>query len=134
MSTETKSDATNADAAVRATSLANDLGQAIAELDSYQRFAEKKAAVEADREAQEKIREFESIREEFMLARQTGDATNDDLRKLQDVQQELNELPIMGEYTQAKNQLEMELQELNQMISAPLSVDFGEKAGGCCQD
>jgi cell fate (sporulation/competence/biofilm development) regulator YlbF (YheA/YmcA/DUF963 family) len=134
MSTETTSDATNADAAVRATSLANDLGQAIAELDSYQRFAEKKAAVEADREAQEKIREFESIREEFMLARQTGDATNDDLRKLQDVQQELNELPIMGEYTQAKNQLEMELQELNQMISAPLSVDFGEKAGGCCQD
>ena len=30
--------------------------------------------------------------------------------------------------------MEMELQELNKMISAPLSVDFGEKAGGCCQD
>jgi cell fate (sporulation/competence/biofilm development) regulator YlbF (YheA/YmcA/DUF963 family) len=134
MSTETTPDAANSDAAVRATSLANDLGQAIEELDSYQRFAEQKAIVEADRDAQKKIREFERIREEFMLARQTGDATNEDLRRLQEVQQELNEMAVMSEYTQAKNQLEMELQELNQMISAPLSVDFGEKAGGCCQD
>ena len=107
MSTETTPEGSEPDAAVRATTLASDLGDAISELDSYQRFAETKAAVEANEEAQEKIREFEQIREEFMLARQTGDATNEDLRKLQ---------------------------ELNQMISAPLSVDFGEKAGGCCQD
>jgi len=134
MSTETTSDDAEPDAAVRATTLASDLGDAISELDSYQQFAETKAAVEADEEAQEKIREFEQIREEFILARQTGDATNEDLRKLQETQQELNEMPIMREYQDAKSQLELELQELNQMISAPLAVDFGEKAGGCCQD
>jgi cell fate (sporulation/competence/biofilm development) regulator YlbF (YheA/YmcA/DUF963 family) len=134
MSTETTPDAADVDTAVRATTLASDLGDAISELDSYQRFQETKEKVEANREAQEKIREFEQIREEFMLARQTGDATNEDLRRLQETQQELNEMPVMSEYLDIKAQLEKELQELNRMISAPLSVDFGEKAGGCCQD
>ena len=127
MSTETTPESADVDAAVRATTLASDL-------DSYERFEAAKAKVEDDQAAQEKIREFEAIREEFMLARQTGDANNEDLRKLQETQQELNEMPVMSEYLDAKSQLEMELQELNQMISAPLSVDFGEKAGGCCQD
>ena len=134
MSTETTPESADVDAAVRATTLASDLGDAISDLDSYERFEAAKAKVEDDQAAQEKIREFEAIREEFMLARQTGDANNEDLRKLQETQQELNEMPVMSEYLDAKSQLEMELQELNQMISAPLSVDFGEKAGGCCQD
>lgn len=40
----------------------------------------------------------------------------------------------MDDYLRAQSDLELQLQELNEMISAPLSVDFGEKAGGCCQD
>jgi cell fate (sporulation/competence/biofilm development) regulator YlbF (YheA/YmcA/DUF963 family) len=135
MSTES-TEAENADvpAAARVTELAGELGDAIAELDSYRRFEEAKATVEADAEAQERIREFESIREEFMLARQTGDATNEDLRELQTAQEELHSMPVMEEYLEAQSRLEAELQELNQMVSAPLAVDFGEKAGGCCQD
>ena len=38
------------------------------------------------------------------------------------------------DYLRAQSDLELQLQELNEMISAPLAVDFGEKAGGCCQD
>jgi cell fate (sporulation/competence/biofilm development) regulator YlbF (YheA/YmcA/DUF963 family) len=135
MSTEpTEADADAGVAAAQATELAGELGDAITELDSYQRFVEAKEAVENSPEAQEKIREFEQIREEFMLARQTGDATNEDLRTLQESQEQLHDIPVMAEYLQAQSQLELELQELNQMISAPLAVDFGEKAGGCCQD
>lgn len=118
----------------RAAELASELGEAITELDAYERFAEAKVQVENSEAAQEKIREFEQIREEFMLARQTGDATNEDLRTLQEAQQALHDVPVMSDYLQAQSQLELELQELNELISDPLAVDFGEKAGGCCQD
>ena len=136
MSTETTPDAAESDAetAAGATELAAELGDAIADLPTYRRFEEAKAAVEADETAQERIREFEGLREEFMLARQTGDATNEDLRKLQEAQEELHEIPVMREFLQARSELELELQELNEAISTPLAVDFGEKAGGCCQD
>jgi cell fate (sporulation/competence/biofilm development) regulator YlbF (YheA/YmcA/DUF963 family) len=134
MSTETTPEADADVAASRATDLAADLGGAIADLPVYDRFEEAKSAVESHEEAQERIREFERLREEFMLARQTGDATNEDLRELQSAQQELHEIPVMAEFLQARSELELALQELNETISAPLSVDFGEKAGGCCQD
>jgi cell fate (sporulation/competence/biofilm development) regulator YlbF (YheA/YmcA/DUF963 family) len=136
MSTETTPDAAESDAetAAGATELAAELGDAIADLPTYRRFEEAKAAVEADETAQERIREFEGLREEFMLARQTGDATDRDLRRLQEAQQELHEIPVMAEFLQARSELELELQEFNEAISAPLAVDFGEKAGGCCQD
>jgi len=136
MSTERTPDAVESDAetGARATELATDLGEAIADLPTYERFVEAKVAVESDEEAQERVREFEQLREEFMLARQTGDATNEDLRELQRAQQELHDVPVMSEFLQARSELELELQGLNEAISAPLDVDFGEKAGGCCQD
>lgn len=117
-----------------ATELASDLGDAIEQLPTYQRFLEAKEKVENSEEAQEKVQEFEQLREEFMLARQTGNATNEDLRELQAAQEELHDVPIMSEFLEVQSELELELQELNEMISSPLTVDFGEKAGGCCQD
>jgi len=115
-------------------SLATALGEAITELPEYERFAERKAAVEADEEAQAQIEEFEQIREEYMMARQTGQASQEDLRELKRAQQTLHEVPVMREFLQAQNELELRLQEVNELISEPLAVDFGEKAGGCCQD
>ncbi|MFT4884172.1 MAG: cell fate (sporulation/competence/biofilm development) regulator YlbF (YheA/YmcA/DUF963 family) [Natronomonas sp.] len=114
--------------------LATELGEAITDLPAYQEFLEAKQAVEADEELQEEIREFEQIREEFMMARQSGTATNDDLRELQSAQQELHEKPKMSAYLQAQSEVELKLQELNEIISEPLEVDFGQKAGGCCED
>jgi cell fate (sporulation/competence/biofilm development) regulator YlbF (YheA/YmcA/DUF963 family) len=120
--------------AVRATKLASELGEAIASLPSYEAFIEAKTAVEESEDAQVKIREFEQLRESFMLARQTGDATGEDLQRLQEAQQELHDIPEMRTYLERQSAIELELQELNKTISAPLAIDFGEKAGGCCQD
>jgi Uncharacterized conserved protein len=114
--------------------MARSLGEAVAELPEYRRFLDAKADVEADEEAQTQIDEFESVREEFMIARKTGEATEDDLRQLQEAQEELHDLPVMSDFLQAQNELELRLQELNELVSEPLAVDFGEKAGGCCQD
>jgi cell fate (sporulation/competence/biofilm development) regulator YlbF (YheA/YmcA/DUF963 family) len=114
--------------------LATQLGEAIAETPAYRKFREKKEAVEADEQAQEQIQEFERIREEYMMARETGQATQEDLRELQSAQEELHSIPVMREFLQAQNELELRLQAVNEHISEPLAVDFGEKAGGCCQD
>jgi cell fate (sporulation/competence/biofilm development) regulator YlbF (YheA/YmcA/DUF963 family) len=114
--------------------LARKLGDAIAELPEYERFLEKQDAVEADEQTQEKIAEFEEVREQYMLARQRGEATREDLREMQEAQQELHEIPVMREYLQAENDLELRLQALNEYVSDPLDIDFGEKAGGCCED
>ena len=130
----TETEPTGSQAAARATELASELGSAIKELDSYRAYAAAKDAVENDQEAQAQIREFEQLRKEFMMARQTGDASNEDLRELQQAQEELHDIPVMAEYLRAQQRLEAELQELNETISAPLSVDFGGKAGGCCED
>ncbi len=114
--------------------LGRELGETIRDLPEYEAFEEAKAAVEGSPEAQQKIREFEGQREEFMLARQIGEATQEDLMELQRSQQELHQLPAMAEYLEAQNRLDARLEAVNEAISEPLSVDFGEQAGGCCQD
>ena len=140
MSTEPELDAeTDADAEPMATAgrpedLAGDLGSAIADTPEYERFAEAKAEVEHSPEAQEKVQEFERLRDEFMLARQTGEATQEDLQNLQAAQQELHEIPVMAEFLEAQSELQDRLESVNEAISEPLAVDFGGEAGGCCQD
>lgn len=114
--------------------LARRLGEAIADLPEYAAFVEAKRAVEASETAQERIREFERVREEFVVARRTGEATKEDLRTLQAAQESLEEVPVVSEYVEAQSTLEAALQEVNEAISRPLELDFGEKAGGCCQD
>jgi cell fate (sporulation/competence/biofilm development) regulator YlbF (YheA/YmcA/DUF963 family) len=131
MSVETDSESSTTESVE---ALGRELGAAITELDEYQRFEDAKAAVEASEEAQAKIDEFEEIRQEFMLARQTGEATQADLQKVQDAQAELHEMPVMAEYLEAQNVLDARLEAVNEAISDQLIVDFGEEAGGCCQD
>ena len=114
--------------------LSTQLGDAIADSPEYRRFEEAKETVENSEEAQHEIQQFEQLRQEFMLARQTGDATQADMQKLQRAQQELHELPIMHEYLEAQEALTERLEDLNRAISDPLALDFGQQAGGCCQD
>ena len=114
--------------------LSTRLGDAIADSPEYRRFEEAKTAVENSEEAQREIQQFEQLRQEFMLARQTGDATQADMQKIQRAQQELHELPIMHEYLEAQDELTERLEDLNRAISDPLALDFGQQAGGCCQD
>ncbi|MCU4742176.1 YlbF family regulator [Halobacteria archaeon AArc-m2/3/4] len=118
----------------RAEELGTELGEAITELPEYEAFESAKKAVEDSETTQEKIDEFERIRQEFMLARQAGTATQEDLQRLQETQNELHSMPVMEEYLQAKSELAERLDAINDVISDPLAVNFGEEAGGCCQD
>jgi cell fate (sporulation/competence/biofilm development) regulator YlbF (YheA/YmcA/DUF963 family) len=114
--------------------LGTELGEAIAALPEYDTFERTKDEVEASPEAQEKIESFEQLRRDFMMARQSGDASQDDLAELQRAQEELHEVPVMADYLEAQKALEERLEAVNEAISEPLAVDFGETAGGCCQD
>lgn len=131
MSTETDTDVQNRQ---DVETLARSLGEAIADLPVYQEFLEAQTAVKGDDEAQKLIAEFETAREEFFEARQRGEATNEDLMLLQEKQEQLHDVPAMREFLQAQNVLELRLQALNERVSDPLDIDFGEKAGGCCHD
>jgi len=114
--------------------LGRQLGEAIEQLPEYRELQEAQAAVEESEDAQERIEEFEQLRQEFMLARQTGDASQEDLQELQQAQSELHEIPVMAEYLEAQNRLDAKLEAINDAISEPLDIDFGEEAGGCCED
>ncbi|ELZ98785.1 hypothetical protein C440_00475 [Haloferax mucosum ATCC BAA-1512] len=114
--------------------LGRELGEAIADHPKYEAYEEAKAAVEADDDVQELITEFNQLREEFNVARQMGEATQEGLQKVQAAQDELHSEPVMEEYLLAQAELVGELEKINQAISEPLSVDFGGEAGGCCHD
>jgi cell fate (sporulation/competence/biofilm development) regulator YlbF (YheA/YmcA/DUF963 family) len=114
--------------------LGRELGDAIADMPTYERFAEAKAAVEESEEAQREIEKFEQRRQEFMMMRQTGDASQADLEALQDAQEELHEMPVMAEFVEAQQELDAKLAAINDAISEPLAIDFGQEAGGCCED
>lgn len=114
--------------------IARQLGEAIEESPEYQRYEETKAAVEESEEVQERISEFEDLRQEFMLARQTGDATQEDAKKVENAQKRLHEHPVMAEYLDAQDELEAKFEFLNDLISEPLDVDFVGESGACCQD
>lgn len=114
--------------------LGRDLGQAIAKLDEYEAYERAREAVQDDDETQEKIDEFETLRHEFMLARQSGQATQDDIIELQRTQRELHQLPVMERYLDAQAELDGRLAAVNDAISAELSLDFSDQAGSCCHD
>ena len=114
--------------------LGRKLGDAIAASPVYERFEDAKEAVENDPAAQEKIAEVERLRDEFVAARETGQASQEHVEKLQAAQEDLHEVPVMEEFLAAQQELQAELEEVNRAISEPLAVDFGGEAGGCCQD
>lgn len=131
MSTDATSEPTDADGIE---ALGRELGERIAQTPEYERYAAAEAAVEADDEAQKRIAEFEHRREEFAVARQTGQADQETVQRVKEAQAELHSLPVMEEYLDAKEALQERLEAVNEAVSAPLSVDFGGEAGGCCQD
>jgi len=111
-----------------------ELGEQIAQTPEYERFEAAREAVQHDASVQAKIDEFEQLRSEFMQARQTGDATQSDLKQVQAAQDELHSMPVMSEFLTAQEELSETLEAVNEAISAPLTVDFGGEAGGCCHD
>lgn len=128
--TGTNVDATN----VPPEDLAADLGAAIENTPEYERFVEAKTAVERSQETQKKVRKFERLRDAFVQARKTGEATEEDLETLQDAQRDLHTVPEMAEFLDAQDALDARLERINTAIGAELAIDFGDRIGGCCQD
>lgn len=118
----------------RLETLGRELGEAIAESPIYEEFEAARAAVEDDERLQERIEAFEERRRAFAIARESGDATREDLRELKRAQEELHAEPLMAEYLEARERLQDRLEAVNRAVSEPLSVDFGGEAGGCCHD
>lgn len=116
------------------TEMGRELGDAIADTPAYERYEAAREAVQNDDDAQEKIAAVERLRDEFVAARETGQATQEHVAKLQQAQNELHSMPVMEEYLNAQEALQSQLEDVNRAISEPLSVDFGGEAGGCCQD
>jgi cell fate (sporulation/competence/biofilm development) regulator YlbF (YheA/YmcA/DUF963 family) len=114
--------------------LGTELGERIAATEEHERFEAAKEAVENDEEAQEKISEFEQLRQEFTMARQTGSADEEAVREVKRAQRELHAIPVMQEYLDAQEALQERLEAINEAISEPLAVDFGGESGGCCKD
>ncbi|AZH25227.1 YlbF family regulator [Haloplanus aerogenes] len=114
--------------------LGRELGEEIAETPAYERFEAAKQAVQDDDEAQEMIAKVERLRDEFVAARETGEATQEHVAKLQQAQNELHSMDVMEEYLNAQEALQSQLEAINRAISEPLAVDFGGEAGGCCHD
>lgn len=110
------------------------LGAAIADLPEYEAFEAAQAAVEASEAAQARIEEFESRREQLLIARQLGEVDTEDIREIRAVQEELHALPVMREFREAQTALDDRLAAVNDAISDELGIDFAGQAGGCCQD
>lgn len=134
MSIETDLETETAGTTSRVEDIAGDLGVAIANTTEHEAFEDARRNVQESEEAQAKIEEFESKRQEFMLARQSGNATQEDLQDLQRTQQQLHAIPVMAEFLEAQNALEARLEAVNDAISEPLALDFGDNVGGCCND
>ncbi|WP_338742138.1 YlbF family regulator [Haloplanus salilacus] len=114
--------------------LGRKLGEAIANSPAHERFEEAQAAVQDDDDAQERIAEVERLRDEFVAAREVGEATQEQIQELQRAQNDLHSMPVMEEFLDAQDALQRQLEEINHSISDPLAVDFGGEAGGCCHD
>jgi cell fate (sporulation/competence/biofilm development) regulator YlbF (YheA/YmcA/DUF963 family) len=125
---------TGVDPARTPEAVAEELGTAIAATDEYERYVETKTAVEESREAQEKVREFERLRDAFVQAREVGEATEEDRDTLKNAQRELHALPEMAAYLAAQQELDARLERLDTTIGTDLDVDFGDRIGSCCQD
>lgn len=122
------------EAADHVTDLATELGETLADLPEHEAYVEAEEAVRESEAVQEAISSFNEQRREFAHARQTGDATEEDLEALQAAQRELHSMPVMAEYLEAQEQLQGTLGAVEAALSDPLAVEFGETAGGCCQD
>ncbi|MFP4591198.1 MAG: YlbF family regulator [Halobacteriales archaeon] len=110
------------------------LGEAIAELDAYERYETAQEAVKASDQAQELIERFEQRRHAYLVARQSGQVTEADAQEVRELQDELHALPVMQEFLEAQRELEGRLVAVNDAVSRGLAVDFADVAGSCCHD
>ena len=111
--------------------LGTELGEALAGLPEYEAFEAAKETVDSHPDVQKKMQEFEQMQKEFMVARQQGEATEEDLDELRAVREELEAMEAMQELREAQDDLVEVLEAVNESISAELELDFGDSVGSC---
>ena len=129
MSTETDSNDLTATSEIE--TICKLLGEAISNLPEYKEYEKSRDEVKGDSEAQELIDEFEKQRQLFIIKRASGEATKEDLDKVGEFQEKLNNLPIMMHFLSTQKELLSQFEKANEYISEPLSLDFGDQIGGC---
>ena len=129
MSTKTDSDLSSQSSEIE--TFGRLLGEAISNLSEYKEYEQSRAEVKNDSEAQELINEFEKQRQLFIIKRASGEATKEDLEKVGEFQEKLNNLPVMVHFLATQKELSTRLEEVNEHISESLSIDFGDQIGGC---
>ena len=107
------------------------LGEAISNLPEYKAYEQARDQVKGDSEAQELINDFEKQRQLFIIKRASGEATKEDLDKVGELQEELNNLPTMEHFLETQQELLAQLEKTNEYISEELSLNFGEQISGC---
>lgn len=99
------------------------------------RFLNARQRFETDPEVRALLDKFQQQANAFKQAQETGNESADVIRDVRVAQANVQEHPIVREYSQARADVVTLFQQTNEVISEALGVDFGQTAGparGCC--
>ncbi len=99
------------------------------------RFLNARRRFEDDPEVRGLLDEFQRRANAFKQAQETGNESVDVVRDVRVAQANVQEHPIVREFSDARAAVATLFQQTNEVISEVLGVDFGQTAGparGCC--
>ncbi len=111
------------------------LARLIGESAQFQRYAKMSEVVRADQEFQRLYTEFQEAQQTLQMTRSWGGASREDFQRLESLREKLFSNPTMKDFSQAQDDIEQLVKELNVFISEKLGFDFAnltKPAGGCC--
>lgn len=115
---------------------ATKLGEAIAESSEFLKWRESESAVLADEKAQALLKAFREIQTDMVEASGKGDAAKEELNRIRDAllakQDELNEYDITKNYFDARQNFEIMMKTINEVLQYYIDGRTGES--GCSGD
>ncbi len=103
-----------------------ELAKAIMESEEYKNFVEKEEALRNNEEIQSMLAEFQSLQQEFITLRMSGEVNEDLISKLNQIQSALNEKVAVKEFMEAYTRFINMLGEVGDILSNELEFDFAE--------
>lgn len=102
---------------------------AIQDSKQYRRFVEARERLDDDQEAQQLLRTFQQKQAQL----QRGGFDEETMAELREIQDEMDDNEVIGEYTQAESELIAMLDRTNDVISDRIGEEFARSmGGGCC--
>lgn len=96
---------------------------------AYCRFASADRRFRADLEAQQIVQELQEMTAEFHQAKRAGTLGQEQVQEVLEAQARLRDHPLIRDFMQARDEVELLLQDTNRAISEVLGFDFGRAAG-----